>query len=371
MTPSFIKNILHINRTEICNICSSRKFTVLARRSDNLDVLVCQHCGMGVLELFPNDTAIFYGDSYYEKSQCETDSGYSDYELSSEHGVLWASELVKLIKAEGRILDIGCANGFLLNALGNDYEIYGIEANDKAAKLAESIGAKIISNDILEPKLLLNYSGYFDAITAIAVFEHIKDFKGSIEASLQMLKPDGILIFEVPLVSENSSNEMWFKSSLEHLFYPTIKGIRHLFDVQLKTPMIGGELIIRDYASTFVGIATGDDSTFTSIKVLYERLLFTAPTNLSREERRAQLLLKVIHAADPKPEHLSFVDELFPFNQQTPFLSRCLDLWKADSVRLQTTMNYLIEVEAAKEWHSQNAERWQLAYKDAIKKEGE
>lgn len=357
-------NISYTNKMEICNVCGGKEFTAFARRSDNLEVLMCQHCGMGVLELFPNDTSKFYDDSYYENSDRNVVAGYSDYDVSSTHGVLWASELVKLAKGSGRVLDVGCANGFLLNELGNGYEIYGIEANAKAAKVAESVGARIIGNDILGPELLLNYSGYFDVITAIAVFEHIKDFKGSIEASLQMLKPNGILIFEVPLVSESNNNDTWFNSSLEHLYYPTIKGMRHLFEIQLKTPMIGGELVIHDYASTFVGIATRDDSTFTGIKTLYDRLLFTVPTNLSREERRAQLLLKVIHAADPDPDLISFLFELFSSSKQTPFIFRCLDLWKSDSLRLQSAKNYLKEVEAAKEWHFLNSERWRLAFEE-------
>lgn len=325
---------------------------------------MCQHCGMGVLELFPKDISELYDDKYYDNASNDTSTGYANYDLSSTHGVLWAAELLKLTKRSGRVLDIGCANGFLLRHLGTSYEKYGIEANAKAAKAAKSEGVNVISNDILDSSLLLNYTGFFDVITSIAVFEHISDFKGSIEASLQMLKPDGILIFEVPLVSEINNNDTWFNSSLEHLYYPTTRGMQYLFETVLKTELIGGEIVIRDYASTYIGIATRDQAIGVSVKALYERLTCSLPTDLSIEERRVQLLLKVIHAADPDPALISFLFELFPDINQIPLITRCLDLWKADSLRLQGTRKYLNEVEMAKEWHSQNSERWKRAYEE-------
>lgn len=91
--------------------------------------------------------------------------------------------------------------------------------------------------------------------------------------------------------------------------------------------MVGGELIIRDYASTFIGIVTPSAASACRIKKLYNRIMFEEPSKLPKDERRVQLLLKVIHAADAKPEHIPFVPELFQYDQLPPFLSRCLDLW--------------------------------------------
>jgi O-antigen biosynthesis protein len=346
--------------TKICNICNSNQFDFLAKRIDDSNVLICQKCGMGVIALVPKDTKVFYDDNYYKNSSPKNPSGYINYDLSSEHGVLWAAELCMLASKGGRVLDIGCADGFLLNVLSNAYEKYGIEANENAAKLSESSGVKILSNDIMDVGLTNQYANYFDVITAIAVFEHITDFKGAIKSSLAMLKPDGILLFEVPLISQDNNNETWFNSSLEHIFYPTIKGIRYLFDIELGVSMAGSELVIADYASTYIGIVAKDKATALECKALLDRLFLFSPSELSPRERRAQLLLKVIHAAQTQPESLSHMNELFGSNMQTPFISRCLDLWKADLVRLKSAKSYLAEVEAAKTWHAENAERWRL-----------
>lgn len=346
--------------TEICNICNGNQFDLLAKRIDDSKILVCRKCGMGVLALIPKDTKAFYDDSYYKNSTQKNPSGYVDYDLNSEHGVLWAAELCMLASTGGRVLDIGCADGFLLKSLNSAYDKYGIEANENAAKISESSGIKILSDDILDVNLTNQYANYFDLISAIAVFEHITDFKGAIKASLAMLKPSGILLFEVPLISENNNNQAWFNSSLEHIFYPTIKGMRYLFDIELAVSMAGSELVILDYASTYIGIVAKDKTIAAECKALLDRLLLFSPSELLPRERRVQLLLKVVHAAQAQPESLAHMNELFGSNMQTPFISRCLDLWKADLIRLNDATNYLTEVEAAKTWHAENAERWRL-----------
>ena len=348
-------NDIFVNCITACNICGSNELAASLRRSDGLCVLMCKDCGMGVLEKFPIDPSVLYGDDYYLSSDIDSSAGYHDYDHISEHGVLWASEMLKAVQGYGRVLDVGCANAALLRSLGSHYETYGIEANSMAAAFAESSGVKIIGNDILDPALLKNYSGYFDAITAIAVFEHVTDFRGAIEASLKLLKRDGILIFEVPLISEISNNETWLTSSLEHLFYPTIKGIKHLFEVELNKPMTGQELVIQDYASTFVGFVANDELVFSNKKFIFDQIVSMPSTNCSFEIRRAQMILRLIHSADSRPAYLEYVHELFPFAQSTPFLSRCLDLWRADAARLKSSREFLVEVQEAKSWHAERA----------------
>ncbi|NMQ26764.1 class I SAM-dependent methyltransferase [Candidatus Accumulibacter phosphatis] len=96
----------------------------------------------------------------------------------------------------GVFLISGVRTGFLLKALGGGYEISGIEVNESSAERARvGGGLGLLEMIFFERDLFPKYAGYFDAITAIAVFEHVTDFRKAIEVSLQMLKPDGVLIF--------------------------------------------------------------------------------------------------------------------------------------------------------------------------------
>jgi O-antigen biosynthesis protein len=349
-------------KTVVCNVCGSVKFSPLAKRSDGMNVIQCEDCTMAVVEFIPEDLSIFYQDDYYSSAKASNDVGYLDYDTTSEHGVLWASALVELVFSSGKVLDIGCANGYLLNSLSPQFQKYGIEANEKAAEYATSLGINVLSNDILDPKLSENYPEYFDIITAVAVFEHIADFKGAIKAALALLKPNGALFFEVPLISETNSNATWLSTSLEHIYYPTQKGLRRLLEIELGVTLIGGELFIQDYASTFVGIVLKDNSSLESFSYIYERVLHSKLDDLSIEERKAQMLLKVIHAATSTTENIATIHELFPKNQKTPFLNRCLSLWKQDAIRLASLRSNLVDSDLAKVWHSNNAERWQAQY---------
>jgi SAM-dependent methyltransferase len=69
-----------------------------------------------------------------------------------------------------RVLDVGCYNGSLLASLPGSHGLYGIEANQAAARAATLRGIEIIANDF-EALEQLDYR--FDLITACDVIEHV------------------------------------------------------------------------------------------------------------------------------------------------------------------------------------------------------
>ncbi|HCP78474.1 MAG: hypothetical protein CML16_14145 [Pusillimonas sp.] len=342
----------------ICSICKAKTFSVLAKRSDNLNILLCESCKIGVVEEILSKYYDSYNIEYYTSEQKTPSEGYTDYNLMAEHGVSWAAALINSLKPKGSILDIGCASGELLQSVGENYEKFGIEASTELANIAKSKGINIIGYDILNQSLLNNHTEKFDAITAIAVYEHVKNFKLALETSLKMLKDDGVLLFEVPIISENFSNEVWFNTSLEHIYYPTVEGLQNLFRNELRIALVGGELIIRDYAAVFIGIASRDQATLENIKATYERIVHAKPRDLSEEQRRVQILLKVIHGAETNGELLEYIHEIFPPPKDIKFLSRCIDLWKADVWRLQDAQEHIKQLEEAKNFHYNQAENY-------------
>jgi O-antigen biosynthesis protein len=344
-----------------CNVCGHPELKFLASRSDGMNVVACSVCKMGVIEHIPYDTSILYRDNYYSDSSKFNSAGYSDYDSNAEHGVLWAADLLKLIRSSGRVLDVGCANGYLLSHLNEKFDRFGIEVNEDAARKANEKGIKIIGDDVLNLALADSYASQFDVITAIAVFEHVVDFRGAVEATIKMLKPSGILIFEVPLVSDSQPNETWFSTSLEHIYYPSKRAIRNLFDEQLRVSMVGEEFIIRDYASTFIGVAMGRDVDVERITKTFQRILFEKPSNLTLDERRVQLTLNVVHGANSTTENIEYAAELIPQHHSLPFISRFLSIWRNDVNKLNRKTFDLNETELAKLWHSNNSKSWELA----------
>ena len=97
---------------------------------------------------------------------------------------------------EKKLLDIGCGTGaFLKTALDNDWEVSGIEPNEKARAIAN----KSCSNSVLDTEELKNYTNEsFDVITLWHVLEHLPNLESQVATLKKLLKPNGTLVIAVP-----------------------------------------------------------------------------------------------------------------------------------------------------------------------------
>ncbi|WP_051334982.1 glycosyltransferase [Bradyrhizobium sp. Ai1a-2] len=310
----------------------------MARRKDNVAVLRCEECGLGVIEAIPDDLGSFYDDAYYGAEQADGTVGYDDYQLMAEHGLSWAAALVCCLKDGGKILDIGCADGSLLKRLPSSIDLYGIEVNERMIAQAAQANIKILGRDLLDRGILENYAHQFDCVTAIAVFEHLPDFRRGIEAALRVLKPDGFLLFEVPYISEAHQNRVWFESSLEHVFYPSGDSMRLLVE-KLGYHLVGGEVVIRYFASNFIGIVFKDAARAHDLRELFALITRTDGRISDRKLRTARQKLMLIHAAQSAPDLVAGLSELSQSPLEAPLLHRIEQLWVGDLRRLSAALS--------------------------------
>ena len=142
---------------------------------------------------------------------------------------------VKLINSyqpvKGRILDIGAGTGdFLLECKNQNWEILGIEPNDKAKGIAVGKGIKF--GDTIE-KL---ESNSFDVITMWHVLEHVPDVEHQVAELKRLLKPSGTIIIAVPNFKSYDANhykEFWAAYDVpRHLWHFSKTAIEKLFDKQ-------------------------------------------------------------------------------------------------------------------------------------------
>jgi O-antigen biosynthesis protein len=308
-------------------------------RSDGLRVMRCEACGLGVVESIPVEPELFYDDAYYGADKVDENLGYADYKFTSEHGVSWAATLVPLLKTGGRILDIGCADGSLLSKLLPYYERCGIEVNSKMAERAALFGVTILGSDLLNRDLLRQNSNSFDVVTAIAVFEHLPDLRLGFEISLELLKPDGILLFEVPYISADHDNRVWFESSLEHIYYPSGKSLRQLVE-DLGAKLVGGEVYINDFASNYIGIVFKDPAIADALQLLFNAVTSIRDIQPDSGFRLARLFLMLAHAANSTPDLLEDLKLLSPAEISPELLRRLVQLWNTDLRRLAEAHRY-------------------------------
>ncbi|MDO5969139.1 class I SAM-dependent methyltransferase [Flavivirga aquimarina] len=107
---------------------------------------------------------------------------------------------LKLINAftskEKKLLDIGCGTGdFLQTTKQDNWNIFGIEPNDQARKIAN----KKTNNSVFKIEELLKFeSESFDIITLWHVLEHLPNLEEHVAIFKKLLKPNGTLIIAVP-----------------------------------------------------------------------------------------------------------------------------------------------------------------------------
>jgi O-antigen biosynthesis protein len=346
---------------EICCICGSSEFQPFAERADGIPVVLCRRCGHGVVSFLPGAVEALYGDDYFSSSK-DACIGYEDYAYTAEHGVSWAAALAQLLLPSGRILDIGCANGHLLRKFGAGYDRFGIEPNQRAAEECRMHGIPVLAADLLDQNLRRDHKEEFNLALSIAVFEHITDFRGAVEAAMALLRKDGLLLFEVPVISGEDSSDPWLRTSLEHIHYPTEQSLHHLFDIVLGLRLAGSSVVIRRFAQTYVGLASKSEEVLETASRCFDRCIHTPPDRLRAEEARFRCLFGLLHGADTSPELLALCEYLTPSDLNPLTVRRLLDLWKVDAMAARETSEhceqverYLKDVEAARDWHAKES----------------
>ena len=102
--------------------------------------------------------------------------------------------IVQLAEAvgKGKVLDIGCGNGSLLDLLPSSLEKYGVEIGAGAAAEAERKNIQVNCS----PWELAEFDGQFDLIVALDFLEHVGNPWLSFKKMADFLKPGGVLVIE-------------------------------------------------------------------------------------------------------------------------------------------------------------------------------
>ena len=178
----------------------------------------------------------FYRDVYFEEKVSHTYSArYDDVEL--EHKKLRASATIEFIRqnidptATKRFLDIGCGEGFLLDAaLTAGWDIAGVDFSiDQMKRLNPELSdfAKAISPmDYLD--LCINDGKKFDIIALQNVIEHVIDPSLLMKKVKSILSENGILFAQIPndfsdlqtlIFDMNFTDKKYWVSPPQHLHY--------------------------------------------------------------------------------------------------------------------------------------------------------
>lgn len=97
----------------------------------------------------------------------------------------------------GRLLDVGCGPGFLLEAArGRGWEVLGLDPSRFAAEhVARTFGLPVVCSTLAEAAL---EAASFDAVTLIHSLEHLPDPVAALTEAARLLRPGGVVFVETP-----------------------------------------------------------------------------------------------------------------------------------------------------------------------------
>jgi len=188
----------------------------------------CRNCGLGFTDPKPGKNTLekLYRE-YYTEKPCEYNEGiykhvikellYCGSGSSNEFISILAEKMIDamtqvcppLVFGTGRILDVGCGFGRLLDLFKlQGWHTFGVEPGIQASKYARRHGHKIITGEIADAQFPENY---FSCIVFSHSFEHISDPILALTEAGRILMRKGMVIIEVPNAA--CADSVFYKSA--------------------------------------------------------------------------------------------------------------------------------------------------------------
>lgn len=222
-----------------CNLCGSTGYSVLYKTYSgdavseekdyritdhtanmSLRIVRCKRCGLIYANPRP---AVRNLISAYSRM---VDEVYVEEEEGRRLSAQSILEILKKMNKRGRLLDVGCATGFLLDeARKAGWEVSGVELSAWAVGYAKTkLRIETIFHGILKNA---GYpDNYFDAVIMKDSIEHLTDPVSVLIEIRRVLKPDGIICVNTPNIDSLTGRTLkarWWGVKQSHLYYFTRK----------------------------------------------------------------------------------------------------------------------------------------------------
>ena len=181
----------------------------------------CHDCGLGFRH------PIRQQSDYEELYESAAETVWPSGPLRSDQ--LRIKSLIESRAGAKSVLDVGCYDGGLLNALAARFEKFGVEASTRAAEVARRRGIEILGSKISGLSLLQQR---FDVVCAVDVIEHVPDPAEFARALLRLLNPGGLLLLSSGAIDTAAwrvaGGGYWYCSIAEHISFISLKWARQL-----------------------------------------------------------------------------------------------------------------------------------------------
>ncbi len=193
-------------------------------------------CGLEWRDPFPDaaELASLYGPGYLDRWGADDADAMARVRAMKHATYRDFLVDVRRTAAGGRLLDVGCATGFLMEAAATEgFEVYGLDRNAGGVALArERFGDRVHCGELADGP----FPGVdFDVVTLVDVLEHVPEPAVMLAAIGQRLRPGGVLVAVLPnprSAVRRILGGRWPHYVAEHLFHWSPENLERFLSAQ-------------------------------------------------------------------------------------------------------------------------------------------
>ncbi|HEY4841206.1 MAG TPA: class I SAM-dependent methyltransferase [Terriglobales bacterium] len=259
------------NLSRPCPVCEGERGDVLHHQRfavtddyplpDEYDVVICASCGMVFADTPATqaDYDRFYATCSIYEQPAGAQTGATppeDFARLEQSGALFASQIPS---KQARILDVGCANGGLLQVLRRlGFEnLVGVDPSPACVENTRQGGCQAYRGDLAH---LPAEIGRFDSVILTSVLEHVLDVKSAIGALVSVCSANGRIFLEVPDAAGYADylHAPFQDINTEHINHFNITSLRNLMAQFEFTPVLEKRVLVTGFSGLlFPGLETG------------------------------------------------------------------------------------------------------------------
>ena len=279
-----------MTQREACALCEGAELRRLFE-TDGYPICRCSSCGLVQVDaaLSRQDLEQLYNEEYFSS---EVFHDYVAQRRARVESGARAAETVARLVPTGKLLDVGCAAGFFMEAASKHYEVTGVELSPFASDYARrELGLRVLTGDVTDGGL---EGEQFDVVTVWNTIEHMADPLGALRAIAGLARPGALLALSTgdvagPLARRDLQN--WnLMSPPYHLSFFSPETIDLLL---VKTGFILRRIVYDGVVATtgplasVLGQRLATVAGFGNVMTVYAARAISSPTSASRRRRLA------------------------------------------------------------------------------------
>ncbi len=194
-----------VERDEPCDICNAPSLTrsildVNLGGVFTARICECDHCGFRQIRprLSPAELKALYSIDYFDSDSAIGFSDYARQQQRYEREAYFLAKQLRKIAPRGRLLEVGCALGFVLHSLTqySPWDVMGIDVSEFAAYFADQqFGLNVRCTTLEDAKFPDNA---FDYILQKDLLEHVRRPRDHLLETRRVLRAGGYLRLITP-----------------------------------------------------------------------------------------------------------------------------------------------------------------------------